>query len=78
MTEAGFHLAIADNGHIEPGIWVAESEIGGEPFLIPVDLIVPEGYAPPGGRRGAALVLTGTGQRDVRVDWKPHLSIRAR
>jgi hypothetical protein len=55
MTEAGFHLATADNGRIEPGIWVAESEIGGEPCLIPVDLIVPEGNPPPGGRRGGRL-----------------------
>jgi ribosomal protein L11 len=55
MLAAGFHLAIADNGHVEPGIWVAESDVGGEPFLIPVDLIVPEGNAPPGGRRGARL-----------------------
>jgi len=55
MMAAGFRLAIADNGHIEPGIWVTESDIGGEPFLIPVDLIVPEGNAPPGGRRGARL-----------------------
>lgn len=55
MTEAGFHLAIADSGHVEPGIWVTESEVQGEPLLIPVDLIVPEGNAPPGGRRGARL-----------------------
>lgn len=55
MIAAGFHLAIADNGHVEPGIWLSESDIGGKPFLIPVDLIVPEGNAPPGGRRGARL-----------------------
>ena len=55
MMAAGFHLAIAGNGHVEPGIWVAESDIGGDSFLIPVDLIVPEGNAPPGGRRGARL-----------------------
>lgn len=55
MMAAGFHLAIAGNGHVEPGIWVAESDIGGDSFLIPVDLIVPEGNATPGGRRGAPL-----------------------
>jgi hypothetical protein len=55
MMAAGFHLAIADNGHVEPGIWVAEAAIGGHSFLIPVDLIVLEGNAPPGGRRGARL-----------------------
>jgi hypothetical protein len=55
MTAAGFHLAVAASGHVEPGIWVTESDIGGEPHLIPVDLIVPEGNAQPGGRRGARL-----------------------
>lgn len=54
MTAAGFALSFAD-GIIEPGIWVASAVVLGEPILIPVDLIVPEGFAPPGGRRGARL-----------------------
>lgn len=54
MTAAGFELSMID-GHVEPGIWVASVVIEGNPFLIPVDLIVPEGFAPPGGRRGARL-----------------------
>jgi hypothetical protein len=54
MTAAGFELSIK-GGHTEPGIWVASAVIGGKPVLIPVDLIVPEGFAPPGGRRGARL-----------------------
>jgi hypothetical protein len=29
MTAAGFHLAVADNGHVEPGIWVRASDITG-------------------------------------------------
>lgn len=54
MTAAGFKLSVTD-GHTEPGIWVTSAVIEGEPFLIPVDLIVPEGFAPRGGRRGARL-----------------------
>lgn len=54
MRAAGFELAIK-GGHIEPGIWVAEAVVNNASVLIPVDLIVPEGFAPPGGRRGARL-----------------------
>jgi hypothetical protein len=54
MKAAGFEHSI-EGGHIEPGIWVAEAIINGRQILIPVDLIVPEGFAPPGGRRGARL-----------------------
>ncbi len=54
MKAAGFELSIK-GGHPEPGIWVASAVIEGEPVLIPVDLIVPDGFAPPGGRRGARL-----------------------
>jgi hypothetical protein len=39
----------------EPGIWLATTTVDGEELTIPVDLIVPEGVAPPGGRRGARL-----------------------
>lgn len=49
MTDAGFELAL------EPGIWLAAGVVAGTPVLIPVDLIVPDGFAPPGGRRGARL-----------------------
>lgn len=54
MTEAGFRLA-EPGGHPEPGVWITEAEIEGIDILMPVDLIVPEGAAPPGGRRGARL-----------------------
>lgn len=54
MNAAGFELSL-QGGHIEPGIWVAEAIINDQKLLIPVDLIVPEGFAPPGGRRGARL-----------------------
>jgi hypothetical protein len=51
MTAAGFTLSIR-GGSAEPGIWVASAVVRGNQVLIPVDLIVPEGFAPPGGRRG--------------------------
>lgn len=54
MEEAGFKLSIK-HGHMEPGVWVTSAVINGKQVLIPVDLIVPEGFAPPGGRRGARL-----------------------
>lgn len=54
MTEAGFHLSLVD-GHVEPGIWVAPAMVDDREFLVPVDLIVPEGAATGGGRRGARL-----------------------
>jgi hypothetical protein len=54
VTAAGF-APLLQGGSIEPGIWVAKAVINGREMLIPVDLIVPEGFAPPGGRRGARL-----------------------
>lgn len=54
MKAAGFQHLIAGE-HPEPGIWVAWANIGAERFQVPVDLIVPEGFAPPGGTRGARL-----------------------
>lgn len=54
MTEAGFDLSIVD-GHVEPGVWVASAMVNEEKFLVPVDLIVPEGAATGAGRRGARL-----------------------
>lgn len=43
----------------EPGIWLATATVDGAELTIPIDLIVPEGVAPPGGRRGARLGLHG-------------------
>jgi hypothetical protein len=54
MTAAGF-APMLQGGSLEPGIWVAKALINDREVLIPVDLIVPEGFAPPGGRRGARL-----------------------
>jgi hypothetical protein len=58
MKSAGFELSLVD-GHVEPGVWVTKARIGGDEFLIPVDLIVPEGAAWGGGRRGARLGIHG-------------------
>lgn len=55
MTGAGFHLSVQVGGKVDPGTWLAQADVGGTNRLIPVDLIVPEGVAPTGGRRGARL-----------------------
>lgn len=39
----------------EPGIWLATATVDGTELTIPIDLIVPEAVAAPGGRRGARL-----------------------
>jgi len=57
MRGAGFRLKNEDTGHPEPGIWETRVTITGrhDDLVVPVDLIVPEAVAPPGGRRGARL-----------------------
>jgi len=59
MGSAQFTLKVNKDGSLEPGIWVRTVEIGGERFSVPVDLIVPAGVAPAGGRRGARLGVHG-------------------
>lgn len=44
---------------MEPGIWLKSVLVEGRPVSVPVDLIVPEGAAPPGGRRGVRLGTHG-------------------
>ncbi len=58
MRGAGFELLLVD-GHVEPGIWVTTATVDGGQLRVPVDLIVPDGAAPPGGRRGARLGVHG-------------------
>jgi hypothetical protein len=58
MRDAGFALALYGD-HVEPGIWILTVSVGGEPFDVPVDLIVPEAAATGGGRRGARLGIHG-------------------
>jgi hypothetical protein len=50
MRAAGFTPSLT-----EPGIWLATATVDGTELTIPIDLIVPEAVAPPGGRRGARL-----------------------
>jgi len=58
MTEAGFSLdSVGD--HVEPGIWVKATELDGQIYEVPVDLIVPEAANNGGGRRGARLGVHG-------------------
>jgi len=54
MIDAGFRPHLAD-GHAQPGIWVASTSAAGEEIIVPIDLIVPEGFASGGGRRAACL-----------------------
>lgn len=54
MRSAGFELH-----PVEPGIWQSPATILQQSLLIPVDLIVPEGAATGGGRRGARLGVHG-------------------
>lgn len=57
MRGAGFRLKGEHTGHPEPGVWEAHIAIAERrhDLVVPVDLIVPEGVAPSGGRRGARL-----------------------
>jgi hypothetical protein len=65
MSAAGFHLQLQPGGgHVEPGIWLASASAAGEEFLVPVDLIVPEGAASGTGKRAAR--LGGHGARAAR------------
>ncbi len=59
MTGAAFALMPQAGGHIEPGIWIKQARIGEQIYDVPVDLIVPEGVAAGGGRRGARLGVHG-------------------
>lgn len=77
MRAAGFELALV-GGHLEPGSWTASTVVDGNEITIPVDLIVPEGAAPSGGRRGARLGVHGrraarraTGLEAALVDRSP-------
>lgn len=70
-TDADLVLApdlLTDEPHIEelmrgarflqegqPGSWIMSVAVGGRSVNIPVDLMVPEGLAPPGGTRGARI-----------------------
>jgi hypothetical protein len=58
MKAADFKLAMRQ-GAPEPGIWEKKVVVESAQIAVPVDLIVPTGAAPPGGRRGARLIGHG-------------------
>lgn len=56
MTRAGFILKTkSGNGGVEPGTWIAITDVEGEPTSVPVDLLVPEQLAVGHTRRSANL-----------------------
>jgi hypothetical protein len=51
MSDAGFTLLeLADRGK-QPGTWVTSRVIGSRELTVPIDLIVPEAFAPGNSRR---------------------------
>lgn len=58
MAKAGLTLMKVGDTAVEPGIWIKPSALA-PAGIVAVDLIVPEGLAPPGGRRGARLGTHG-------------------
>jgi hypothetical protein len=76
MRSAGFEILPQPKG--QPGIWTASVTIEGEPQVVPIDLIVPDAFAPPGGRRSARIAPHGAqaarkaeGLEAVLVDHAP-------
>lgn len=59
MSDRFEHLLQKSSGAIEPGIWTRTVIVDDVPIEVPVDLIVPEGLAPSGGRRGVRLGVHG-------------------
>jgi hypothetical protein len=54
-----FDQARDSRGAKRPGVWVQTIKIDGAHIDVPIDLIVPDGIAPPGGSRSARLVPHG-------------------
>jgi hypothetical protein len=57
MRAAGFEILPQPAG--QPGIWTVTLDIEGVETIVPVDLIVPDAVAPPGGRRSARIAPHG-------------------
>ncbi len=57
MRAAGFEILPQPAG--QPGIWTVTLDIDGVETTVPVDLVVPDAVAPPGGRRGARIAPHG-------------------
>ena len=70
MTTAGFHLKVKALGGEEPGTWLTDIAIHGTTHVVPVDLLVPEAFAPANkGRRDARL----DGHGALATRWTPGL-----
>ena len=65
-----FRPKLVADGSLDPGVWLRTVDIDGTSIDIPVDLIVPEAIAPPGGRRAARLGAHGnrTARRAVGLE----------
>jgi hypothetical protein len=61
MEERGFHLRVLRHGGIDPGTWMGLTEVAGQPYEVPVDLLVPEAVQSGGKARwGARLPVHGS------------------
>jgi hypothetical protein len=54
MSDAGFTI-LERRERSEPGTWVTTHRVGTNELIVPIDLIVPEAFAPVGGRRSVQL-----------------------
>jgi hypothetical protein len=62
MRASGFSLSLTNDAP-NPGAWLREVDVAGQPTVIPVDLMVPNGVAE--GRRAAR--LAGHGRQSARL-----------
>ncbi len=69
MVEAGFSLKEKSSGGTEPGTWIAITQVDDLQVPVPVDLLVPEAFAPQRGKRDAR--LPNHGKNATR--WTPGL-----
>jgi hypothetical protein len=69
MRSAGFEILPRPAG--QPGIWTVTLDIEGIETIVPVDLIVPDAVAPPGGRRSARIAPTDGSPLARPSGWRP-------
>jgi len=55
MIDAGFTL-MKRNDNVQPGTWLTSCKSGGQEYVVPVDLIVPEAFAPGNSSRRSVKV----------------------
>ena len=76
IRAAGFEILPQPAG--QPGIWTVTLDIEGVETIVPVDLIVPDAVAPPGGRRSAASPRTDGSPLARPSGWRPPSSTTRR